>query len=331
MTTTEIERTDPDRRGAGPERRRTHPGRHPGRRRRSRRPAWDAPPSRAGATAKAVALTAVVLAVLFPLYLVVVTSLSTQQATIDAGGLVVVPRGLSFAAYRQVLGGGVVTRATLVSVGITAVGTLLSTVVSVLAAYGLSRPGSFGHRPVLFVFLITMFFGAGMIPTYLLVSALGLIDSYGALILPGAVSAFNVLILRNFFLGIEQSVLDAARIDGAGDWRILHRIVLPMSRAAVAVVALFYGVGYWNAFFNAVLYLNDNAKWPLQLVLRSYVLQGVSLPGSGSGAVDVDSGVVTGLPVQMAVMVLAVVPILLVYPFVQRHFTQGVIVGAVKG
>lgn len=320
MTTTTRETTRPE-----PDVRR------PRRQRNSLRPVWDDPPSRAGAAGKAVVLTAVVLAVVFPLYMVVVTSLSTPQATRDAGGLVVVPRGLTLAAYQQVLGGGVVTRATLVSIGITTVGTLLSTTVSILAAYGLSRPGSFGHRPVLFVFLITMFFGAGMIPTYLLVSALGLIDSYWALILPGAVSAFNVLILRNFFMGIEPAVLDAARIDGAGDWRILRRIVLPMSRAAVAVVALFYGVGYWNAFFNAVLYINDNAKWPLQLVLRSYVLQGVSLPGSGTGAIDVESGVVTGLPVQMAVMVLAVVPILLVYPFVQRHFTKGVIFGAVKG
>ena len=104
-----------------------------------------------------------------------------------------------------------------------------------------------------------------------------------------------------------------------------------MSRAVIAVVALFYGVGYWNAFFNAILYINDNAKWPLQLVLRSYVLQGVTLPGSGVGQVDVATGAVTGLPIKMAVMVLAIVPILLVYPFVQRHFTKGVIFGAIKG
>jgi putative aldouronate transport system permease protein len=196
---------------------------------------------------------------------------------------VIVPGELTLNAYTQILSGGVVTRSVLVSVGVTAVGTLLSTTVSVLAAYGLSRPRSFGHRPILFIFLITMFFGAGLIPTYLLVSSLGLIDSYWALILPGSVSAFNVLILRSFFMGIDPAVLDAARIDGAGDWRILGKIVLPMSRAAIAVIALFYGVGYWNAFFNAILYINDNAKWPLQLVLRSYVLQGVNLPGSGTG------------------------------------------------
>ena len=302
------------------------------RKRRSKyRPAWEEEPSGVGAASKFVVLAVVVLVVVFPLYTVLLTSFSTTAETIRAGGLVVLPGELTINAYKQILTGGVVTRAVMVSIGITTVGTLLSTTVSVLAAYGLSRPRSFGHRPILFVFLITMFFGAGLIPTYLLVSSLGLIDSYWALILPGAVSAFNVLILRNFFMGIEPAVIDAAKIDGAGDWRILGKIVLPMSRAAVAVVALFYGVGYWNAFFNAILYINDNAKWPLQLVLRSYVLQGVNLPGSGSGPVNVTTGAVTGLPLQMAVMILAVVPILMVYPFIQRHFTKGVIFGAVKG
>lgn len=304
----------------------------PRRRRGSKhRPAWEEPPTRVGLTLKGVVLGLVVLAVLFPLWTVLLTSFSTQAETIRSGGMVVVPGELTLNAYTQILSGGVVTRAALVSIGITAVGTVISTVVSVLAAYGLSRPGSVLHRPILFVFLVTMFFGAGLIPTYLLVSTLGLIDSYWSLILPGAVSAFNVLILRSFFMGIDHAILDAARIDGAGDWRILGRIVLPMSKAAIAVVALFYGVGYWNAFFNAMLYINDNAKWPLQLVLRSYVLQGVTLPGSGTGQVDTVSGVVTGLPVRMAVMVLAIVPILLVYPFVQRHFTKGVIFGAIKG
>ncbi|MFC8191790.1 carbohydrate ABC transporter permease [Cellulomonas sp. NPDC057328] len=307
------------------------PGRTPRRRRSKHRAAWEEPPSVAGQTAKVVVLAVVVLAIVFPLWTVIITSLSTQAETIRAGGLVVVPGELTLGAYSQILSGGIVTRAALVSTGVTAVGTVISTVVSVLAAFGLSRPSSLWHRPILFVFLVTMFFGAGMIPTYLLVSSLGLIDSYWALILPGAVSAFNVLILRNFFMGIDQGILDAARIDGAGDWRILGRIVLPMSKAVTAVVALFYGVGYWNAFFNAILYINDNAKWPLQLVLRSYVLQGVTLPGSGVGQVDVASGQVTGLPVQMAVVVLAIVPILLVYPFVQRHFTKGVITGAIKG
>lgn len=293
--------------------------------------AWEGKPSKAGQTVKVVVLTVVVMSVLFPLYTVLLTSFSTTAEVTRAGGMVTVPGELTINAYKQILDGGIVTRAALVSVGITTVGTILSTVVSILAAYGLSRPSSLAHRPILFVFLITMFFGAGMIPTYLLISNLNLIDTYWALILPGAVSAFNVLILRSFFMGIDGSITEAARIDGAGDWRILGTIAMPMSKAVTAVVALFYGVGYFNAFFNAMLYINDNTKWPLQLVLRSYVLQGVTLPGSGSGQVDVATGAVTGLPVKMAIMVLAIVPILAVYPFVQRHFTKGVIFGAVKG
>ena len=309
--------------GARPPQRRPRQSKH--------RNAWEGKPSRLGQGVKGVLLTGVVLTVLFPLYTVILTSVSTTADVNRSGGMVTVPGTLTLAAYQQILSGGIVTRAVAVSMGITLVGTLLSTSVSVLAAYGLSRPSSLLHRPILFVFLITMFFGAGMIPTYLLVSNLGLINTYWALILPGAVSAFNVLILRSFFMGIDSSITEAARIDGAGDWRILGSIVMPMSRAVTAVVALFYGVGYFNAFFNAMLYINDNAKWPLQLVLRSYVLQGVTLPGSGTGQVDLATGAVTGLPVKMAIMVFALLPILAVYPFVQRHFTKGVIFGAVKG
>ena len=173
-------------------------------RRSKHRPAWEGRRARSAVRPlKVVVLAAVVLAVVFPLYTVILTSLSTQAETIRVGGLVTVPGELTINAYTQILDGGIVTRAALVSTFITVVGTILSTTVSVMGAYGLSRPGSFAHRPILFVFLITMFFGAGLIPTYLLVSALGLIDSYWALILPGAVSAFNVLILRNFFMGID--------------------------------------------------------------------------------------------------------------------------------
>lgn len=313
-----------------PERGARKPGKKPSRQSKHRN-AWEGKPSPLGQGVKALVLSAVVFAVLFPLYTVVLTSISTTADVNRSGGLVTAPGTITFAAYQQIVAGGIVTRAAVVSIGVTAVGTLLSTVVSILAAYGLSRPSSLWHRPILFVFLITMFFGAGMIPTYLLVSNLNLINTYWALILPGALSAFNVLILRNFFMGIDPAITEAARIDGAGDWRILAHIVMPMSRAVVAVVALFYGVGYFNAFFNAMLYINDNNMWPLQLVLRSYVLQGITLPGSGTGQVDVATGAVTGLPVKMAIMVFALIPILAVYPFVQRHFTKGVIFGAVKG
>jgi putative aldouronate transport system permease protein len=304
----------------------------PHRRRGPERRTWEGRPSAGELAGKAVVLTAIALLVLGPLYTVVLTSLSSESTITAAGGMVLLPDGITFSAYRTILAGGVVTRAALVSIGVTVVGTLISTVVSALAAYGLSRTSSVGHRPILMIFIVTLFFSAGLIPTYLVVSRLDLIDSWWALILPGAVSAFNMLILRSFFMGIDRAIIDAARIDGADDFRIFARIVVPMSTAVLAVVALFYGVGYWNSFFNALLYLSDSAKWPLQLVLRSYVLEGVELPGSALAPAGVtDVAAPASLAIKMAIVVLALVPVLAVYPFIQRHFTKGVLIGAIKG
>jgi len=292
-------------------------------------------PTPAARALRAVAIAVVLLLVLFPLYVVVLTSISTQTSVADAGGLVIVPHGITFGAYTDLFSGGVVTRSVIVSTGITLVGTALSVTVTVMAAYGLSRPNSFAHRPLLFVVLLTFLFSPGIIPTYLLVQSLGLIDSYAALILPGAVAAFNVVVVRSFFMNsIPQDLIDSARLDGASEFRILREIVLPLSKAVTAVIALFYGVGYWNAFFNALIYLNDNAKWPLQLVLRAYVLQGQPIPGVSSvqqAAANSITGAVPTLAIKMAVITLAVIPVVIVYPFVQRHFTKGVIIGAVKG
>jgi putative aldouronate transport system permease protein len=298
------------------------------------RAVWEEEPTAVGRVGKPVVLALIALAVAFPLYVVVVTSLSTTEAVTRAGGLVVVPRDLTIAAYVQLLSGGVVTRALVISVLITVIGTAFSLMVTVLAAYGLSRPGSLFHRPLLFVVLLTFLFGPGIIPSYLLVNSLGLIDSYASLILPTAVSAFNLIVMRAFFMAIPAELIDSARIDGAGEFAILRRIVMPLSKAVVAVVGLFYAVGYWNAFFNALLYLNDNNKWPLQMVLRTYIVEQQALPtGAGGVASGVGLGLAPapGLAIKMAIVVIAIVPVLLVYPFIQRHFTKGVIIGAVKG
>jgi putative aldouronate transport system permease protein len=298
------------------------------------RAVWEEEPTAVGRVGKPVVLALIALAVAFPLYVVVVTSLSTTEAVTRAGGLVVVPRDLTIAAYVQLLSGGVVTRALVISVLITVIGTAFSLMVTVLAAYGLSRPGSLFHRPLLFVVLLTFLFGPGIIPSYLLVNSLGLIDSYASLILPTAVSAFNLIVMRAFVMAIPAELIDSARIDGAGEFAILRRIVMPLSKAVVAVVGLFYAVGYWNAFFNALLYLNDNNKWPLQMVLRTYIVEQQALPtGAGGVASGVGLGLAPapGLAIKMAIVVIAIVPVLLVYPFIQRHFTKGVIIGAVKG
>ncbi|GAA1120853.1 carbohydrate ABC transporter permease [Kribbella jejuensis] len=298
------------------------------------RAVWEEEPTIVDRLTKPLVLTLIALAVAFPLYVVVVTSLSSTEAVTRAGGLVVVPRELTIAAYVQLLSGGVVTRALVISVLITLVGTAFSLGITVLAAYGLSRPGSLFHRPLLFVVLLTFLFGPGIIPSYLLVNSLGLIDHYASLILPAAISAFNLIVMRSFFMGIPGELIDSARIDGAGDLSILRRIVLPLSKAVVAVVGLFYAVGYWNAFFNALLYINDNSKWPLQMVLRTYIVQQQALP-TGAGGVSTGVGLglqpAPGLAIKMAIVVIAILPVLLVYPFIQRHFTKGVIIGAVKG
>jgi putative aldouronate transport system permease protein len=289
---------------------------------------WEEEPRKAGLAAKGVVLTGACLAVLFPLWIVVVTSLSSRRTITEAGGLVVIPKDITFVAYQELLSGGQVQRAALVSVGVTVVGTLFSTAVSVLCAYGLSRSGSTGHRWILMTLLATMFFGAGLIPTYLLVQALGLTDTYLALILPSAVSVFNILVLRAFFMNIAQELIDSARIDGAGDFRILWRIVMPLSRAVIAVISLFYAVGYWSAWFNASIYLTDQDMMPLQNVMIQIVQK--QEPPTGLGQM-IRTNQLSPLSVQMAVMVLALLPVAVASPFVQRHFKKGMLTGAVKG
>ena len=292
------------------------------------RPVWEEEPSKAGVAGKGIVLAGACLAVLFPLWIVLVTSLSSKQTITEAGGLVVIPKGVTFVAYQELLSGGQVTRAAIVSVCVTLVGTAFSMTVSVLAAYGLSRSGSLGHRWLLMTLLATMFFGAGLIPTYLLVQSLGLTDTYLALILPSAVSVFNILVLRAFFMNISPELVDSARIDGAGDWRILWQIVLPLSRAVIAVITLFYAVGYWSAWFNASIYLSDQSMMPLQNVMIQLV-QKQEAPVGVSQAIK--TGQISALAIQMAVMVMALLPVAVISPFVQKHFKKGMLTGAIKG
>jgi putative aldouronate transport system permease protein len=297
------------------------------------RPVWEEKPSLLGQFGKGTILTLVVLAVVVPLWVVAVTSLSSEDTINAAGGYVFLPRELDPSAYLVIFSGGQISDAILVSTFVAGVGTIISLVVTVLAAYGLSRPGSLAHRPILFYFLLTFLIYPGMIPAYLVVTGLGLKDNLLALILPTAISAFNLVVLRAFFMNIPGELLDSARIDGAGEFRILWRIVLPLSKAVTAVVGLFYAVGYWNAFFNAVLYIDRNDLQPVQRVLQQFILAGQSPTSSGTAVVvpGLGSAVPPTLAIKMAVVVVTVVPALIIYPFVQRHFTKGVIVGAVKG
>ncbi|MFJ1914736.1 carbohydrate ABC transporter permease [Streptomyces sp. NPDC088147] len=284
------------------------------------------PPWRA---VKSLLLLICCLLVAVPFFSIVATSLAGTQQVNEAGGFVLWPDHPTVDAYRAILQGGLVSRALLVSVGVTAVGTALSLLSSVTLAYGLSRPGSFGHKPVLMTLLFSMLFAPGVIPSYLLIKQLHLINSYWSLILPTMVSAFNVIVLRSFFMSIPGELTDAARIDGANAAQILRRVVVPLSRAAIAVVGLFYAVSYWNAFFNAMLYMNESAKWPMQLVLRTYVVNNSAIGAGQASAAG--SALPPSQALQAAILVLSIVPIVIVYPFLQRHLTKGVMIGAVKG
>ncbi|MFD9032752.1 carbohydrate ABC transporter permease [Streptomyces sp. NPDC059567] len=283
-------------------------------------------PTKLGQAGKALVIVVVVALVAYPLLGVIGTSLASQSDIITSNGLVLWPDHPNLDAYRTVFTGGVVTRALLVSLGVTLVGTLASLLCTIGMAYGLSRREVVGSRFILMTALFTMLFHAGVIPNFLLVKELGLYDTFAALVLPTMVSAFNLVVMRAFFMNLPEELYDAAKVDGAGDFRILVRIVLPLSKAVIAVVGLFYAVAYWNAYFNALLYLGDNDKWPLPMVLRTFVLQGQSLADGSVGEATSPQQAV-----QMAVLVVAVVPILLVYPFLQRFFTKGVLTGAVKG
>src|SRR5262249_17393204 len=193
--------------------------------------------------------------------------LASEADVLKHGGLVIWPEHPTLNSYRTIFAGGVVTRAITVSVGITVIGTLLSLAVTIGMAYGLSRR-IWGSRFFLLLALTTLLFTPGIIANYLAVKQLGLLNTYASLILPVLVNAFNLVVLPQFFMNIPQEVIDSAKIDGANDWDVLLSIILPLSKAVIAVVALFYAVGYWNNFFQALLYLNDSAMWPLQLVLR---------------------------------------------------------------
>lgn len=297
----------------------------PGLTRDSKRPVWKEKPALLYQSIKAVVLVLFSISILAPMLLVVSTSLADNEQLTAAGGFVMWPERPTLEAYQTIFRGPMVLQSLGVSLFITVVGTLLALFVTITMAYATSRSVVFG-RPVILAVLFTLLFAPGLIPSFLMIRELHLLDSLWSLILPGIFGAFNFVVMRSFFMNIPGELIESARIDGASDWQILWKIVLPLSKAVVAVVGLFYAVGFWNSFFNALLYINDHSKWPIQLLLRNFVVQ-------GSGAAD-GLGITTTPPpqsIQMAVVVVALVPILMVYPFLQKHFAKGVITGAVKG
>lgn len=300
------------------------------RRREGNRPIWMERPNPLVQVLKFIVLFISVVLVIVPFWSVLATSFAGMR-TLNAagGGMVLWPgRDATLDAYKAILSGGVVTRALLISIGITIVGTVLSLAATAGLAYWLSRSRSFGSKPILMLVLGGVLFSPGLIPSYLLVKQLGLLDSWWSLILPVLVNAFNVIVMRAFFQELPSELFESAAIDGASSLTILTRIVLPLSKAVLAVIGLFYAVAYWNAFFNALIYMQTSSKFPVALVLRTYVVNQTSLGGQQLG---LDVSTPPQMSLQMAILVIAILPIMIVYPFIQRHFAKGVLTGAVKG
>jgi ABC-type sugar transport system, permease component len=254
----------------------------------------------------------------------------TTTAELARKQLVLIPTEFSLDAYRYIFSTSTVIRSIGVSVYITVVGTVFSMLLTVLMAFGLSKKTLRGRQTIMFLVVFTMLFNGGLIPSFIVVKSLGLIDSYGALIIPSAMSAFNLIIMRNFFQNLPDGLEESAKIDGAGYWSILFRIVIPLSMPAIATISLFYAVNYWNTYFQAVMYINDAAKWPVQVILRQIVILAGALTADTTGWATEDV-LPPAQSIKMAVIVVATVPILIVYPFLQKHFAKGALLGSIKG
>ena len=272
-------------------------------------------------------LTLIAVIMVIPFIYVIAASFATE-AEIQTRPIFFIPDSPTLDAYARIFDmndmGTRVFHSLLISVCVTAIGTFINLFFTTTMAYGLSRSNLIGKKPLLNMVLFTMVFGGGMIPLFLVVKGLGMYDTYAALILPGAISAYNMIIVRNFFMELPRELEEAASIDGCSDIGIFIKIALPLSLPCLATFGLFYAVGHWNDYFGALLYLEDSTKFPFQLVLRNIVMQTAETQTDPNALIPEDT-------LKMAVIVIGTVPILIVYPFLQKHFAAGVMVGAVKG
>lgn len=271
-------------------------------------------------------LLLVVLVILIPLWFVLVVSMTPLGNSHDGYNFFLPPTSWSIEAYKQLLSENSFIRALLNSVIITGLGILINMVFTVLTAYALSVKTLPGRGIFLMLILFTFLFNVGLVPNYLLVKNLGLIDNYLAVILPGAISVYNLFVMKTFFQNIPEGLKEAATIDGASQLQVLWRIVLPLSKPILLTIGLFYGVTHWNEFFLPLLYFNNQDLQPLPVLLRNI------LDASNMNEY-VDYNAVALVPQQalkMAAVLLTMIPMLIVYPWIQKHFTKGVLVGGIK-
>jgi len=265
----------------------------------------------------------------YPFIHVLFASLSEASLLVAHSGLLYKPLGLNFNAYREVFKKEMILIGYGNTIFYVVVGTSVNLIMTTLGAYGLSRKNLFWGKLITIIIVFTMFFGGGLIPTFLLVKGLGMYNSRLALIIPSAISTWNLLIMRTYFSSIPISLQESAKIDGASDFTILLKIILPLSTPIIAVIALFYGVGHWNSWFGAMVYLRERKMYPLQLILREILIISESIQ------VDPDKDqldrVAVAETIKYATIIVASVPVLIAYPFLQKYFVQGVMIGAIKG
>lgn len=267
---------------------------------------------------------------LLPFYNVVIRSVATPNA-IAQQPFYLIPTSFDLAAYRKIFEGGQIIQSFMVSVFVTVVGTLLSMVVTVMGAYALSKKTLPGRKIILYGIVFTMFFNGGLVPYYLNIKSLGLVNNVWVMILPTTVYTFYFIMMLNYFRSVPESLIESAKIDGATHFITLARIILPISKPILAAISLFYGVQKWNAWWEAMLFVSDRAIYPMQLFLREMLID-ISRLASDSQAADMTATMkeVTPDGLKMATVIVTTLPIMLLYPFLQKHFAAGSMMGAIK-
>ena len=280
-------------------------------------------------------LTLILFVVAYPLYWVIISSFSDPTA-VSAGKVLLRPLGFTLKGYAEVFKNSQVMRGFFNSIVITVVGVCVNLAVTLPTAYALSRDNFSGKKPITVFYMITMFFGGGMIPTYLVVKNMHLLNTIWALVLPGCLSVYNMIVARTFFKSnISEELYEAGEIDGCTQSRFFFQIALPLSKAIIAIMVLYYGVGHWNSYFSALLYISDQDKYPLQLVLRNILitnqtaLSQTATTAAARAALQEQQQLIDVM--KYSLIIISSVPVLIMYPLVQKHFVKGVMIGSVKG
>lgn len=276
-------------------------------------------------------LTLVLLIALYPMWYVIVSSLSEGVLFMAHRGPLFKPLGLDLTNYRYVFNNPRIATGYKNTLIVVAVGTFLNVTVTSLGAYVLSRKNVLWKNYLMVIIVITMFFSGGLIPLYIVVKNLGLVNKLWALMLPNLVSTYNLIVMRTYFNSIPDEIEESARIDGANHFTILFRLFIPLSLPVIAVMILWYGVGHWNAWFHAYIFINKGELFPLQLILRQILIKGSVLQAAVGSNVGEENKSQIEETMKYAVIVVATVPVLLIYPFLQKYFVKGIMIGAIKG